>query len=94
MPKVKEAVTECQTCNWLQRLEAERFSIAYRKPEVSEQTKIVYVERKAKVTKADPKAIEARDSLMFNAGRFMAGDRDAAATKANAELEELLEAEA
>jgi hypothetical protein len=67
-------------------LERERYSTAWRaKPEPKHQPQIVYVP-----AKVDAKKQRERDRIMFNAGRFAAGDRDDEATKANNQVAKLI----
>jgi hypothetical protein len=81
---------KCPGCSLWLRLEAERSDMSYKTggviteatPTPRAKTKIVY---------KDTPQSDARDLLMFNAGRYAAGARDASAIKASEELNRELE---
>lgn len=86
---IKKSCT-CSGCNLWLTLEAERFDRSYlNHPSQYEPTQTVRTVTKIK--KETPKEREQRDKLMFNAGRYSAGARDIAATRANEMLERELE---
>jgi len=64
-----------------QKLEAERNDISYRNPKPKPLVKVV-----VKTVKKVPERLK---SIYFHAGRYAAGDRDHAATQANAEFQKL-----
>lgn len=70
---------------WLLALERERHDLSYLNP------KPVQVETVFVTKPVYPKSREARDKLMFNAGRYAAGARDATAIAAHEKLERELE---
>ena len=65
----------------MQKLEAERNDVSYKRPERPEP---IVITRNVYPKKAEQ---EKRDKLMFNAGRYAAGARDKTAVKANEWLE-------
>ena len=65
----------------VQRLEAERNDISYRKPLAQPETKVVVKEVK--------KVPERLKKIYYHAGRYAAGDRDTLAVEAYAEFEKL-----
>lgn len=74
----------CKGCSFWLRLEAERADRTYIKP--AETRKNLNPRRRTAGTKQDK-----RDLIMFQAGRYAMGARDTVATKANAEMQSLLE---
>lgn len=64
-------------CTLMDKLIAEQFDTSYRTP--AEPKK----KHQVKTFLRTEKEQDARDLMMFNAGRFKAGDRDKAAIKAN-----------
>ncbi len=70
---------------FLINLERERYSAAWRDKPKPQPTQIIYVP-----AKPDAKKQRERDRIMFNAGRFAAGDRDDEATKANNQVAKLI----
>lgn len=86
---IKKSCT-CSGCNLWLMLEAERLDRSYlNHPSQHEPTE----PPKIKVKKETAKQREQRDKLMFNAGRYSAGARDTAATRANDALMAELEKE-
>lgn len=92
---------ECPKCNMLDRLEAERvdqsWRLAYKKPVSVSKEHPAYGE-----PKSDPKPVKKprepkpfkqddRDKMMFNAGRYSAGDRDEIAATAWLKLQKTFE---
>jgi hypothetical protein len=69
----------------LQKLEAERNDLSYKTPP-KVRVDTVFVKEKVYITS---KKRDQRDKLMFHAGRFSAGARDATAVAANEWLESL-----
>lgn len=67
--------SEEEVKGWLLALEAERLDTSWRKPKEPNQPTVVYRDR--------PVDYQARDSIMFNAGRWAAGARDKEAMRAN-----------
>jgi hypothetical protein len=67
-----------------QKLEAERNDLTYKNPVPVRSTQPLVIR-----TKVDPKKRDQRDKLMFHAGRYSAGARDATAVAANEWLESL-----
>lgn len=89
---IKKSCT-CKGCNLWLTLEAERFDRSYLDhPSQGERVDTPAVT--AKNRKNIPKEREQRDKLMFNAGRYSAGARDIAATRANELLQRELDKEA
>lgn len=74
---------------WLASLEMERTDRSYlRKPEPKETYRpTVIVQERKRETKAEAKAREKRERAFFNAGRYVAGDRDKTASAAYELLE-------
>jgi hypothetical protein len=72
-------------CTLLDKLTAEQFDTSYRTPKPVPKTAKV----RARRTEAEQ---DDRDLLMFNAGRYSAGDRDQAATKAHKLFELIMSA--
>ena len=70
------------TERWLMNLEMERNDLSYLKPRPV-KVDTVYVTKKVY-----PKSREARDKLMFDAGRYAAGARDWDARQAHNKLQE------
>jgi hypothetical protein len=66
---------------FMQRLEAERNDISYRKRLAEPQVQVI-----VKEVKRVPERLK---KIYFHAGRYSAGDRDTLATEANAEFEKL-----
>ena len=79
-------------CDLLDRLTAEQFDISYRIVEPKTQVKLRKT-RPVKEFAESEVARDARDALMFNAGRFSAGARDTVAVASHKALEELLAVE-
>jgi len=77
-------------CDLLDRLTAEQFDISYRIVEPKTQVKLRKT-RPVKEFAESEVARDARDALMFNAGRFTAGARDTVAVSSNETLQLLLE---
>jgi hypothetical protein len=88
---IKKSCT-CSGCNLWLTLEAERLDRSYlNHPSQHEPTEPPrYI---TKIKKETPKDREQRDKLMFNAGRYSAGARDIAATRADEVLQRELEKE-
>jgi len=88
---IKKSCT-CSGCNLWLTLEAERHDRSYlnhpSQYEPVEPPRVI-----VKTKKETPKEREQRDKLMFNAGRYSAGARDIAATRANELLQRELEKE-
>jgi hypothetical protein len=82
---------------WLLELERERNSIAYRKkPEIQEEQKPIIKQVTKTIVKEipeDPKKRQLRDSIMYHAGRYSAGIRDAEAINGFKKMTELLTGE-
>jgi hypothetical protein len=82
---------------WLLELERERNSISYRKkPEIQEDKKATVkkvVKTVVKEIPEDPKKRQLRDSIMYHAGRYSAGIRDAEAINGFKKMTELLTGE-
>lgn len=76
--KVKDGCT-CKGCSLWLRLEGERFNKPA-KPQPATKVITRYVTKKVYISNPT------RDKLMFNAGRYAAGDRDSVAVKANEAL--------
>lgn len=68
----------------MQKLEAERNDLSYKDPQPVRSTQPMIIK-----VKTDPKKRDQRDKLMFHAGRYSAGARDATAMAANEWLESL-----
>ena len=66
------------------KLEAERNDLSYKNPQPVRSTQPMVIK-----VKTDPKKRDQRDKLMFHAGRYSAGARDATAVAANEWLESL-----
>jgi hypothetical protein len=81
MGMIKKDCT-CTGCALWLRLEAERYDTSWKQKTFKPNREVIRVEKKVYIYKNDR-----RDKLMFNAGRYAAGDRDKAATKAHEELE-------
>ena len=89
------AKTECPTCSWWQKLEAERTSIAYRtlygkddsKPKDDVQPIVVVApQRRQNATGG-----EERDLVFFHAGRYAAGERDNNAMTGHRKLQRMIQ---
>ena len=76
---------QCAKCGLLQAVELERFDMSYKNhPHTATSTP-----KTRPVSK--PKADDARDKLMFNAGRYAGGATDEVALLAHLKLQQLLE---
>lgn len=79
---------------WLLELERERNDISYRKlaPQAEQpQVKVKEVVRTVvKLKDVDPKEQQKRDQIMYHAGRFAAGVRDAEAINGFKNMQKLL----
>jgi hypothetical protein len=92
MVKVKDGCS-CVGCTLTLVLEAERIDRQYlvkKEPAYNPPEPPRYITKVVKPSKAKQ---EARDKLMFNAGRYAAGARDLTASKAHETLEREIENE-
>ena len=82
---------KCPGCSLWLRLEAERSDLSYKvQPLAVEEVKNL-VKTVKKIIYRDTPQSEARDLMIFNAGRYASGAKDQAAAKAAAELNKIIE---
>lgn len=78
---------------FLLMLERERYNVAHRvsaEPKIQVREVIRWQTKPCTKQHVSKKHLEERDRIMFNAGRYAAGARDATATAANDRLQEEL----
>jgi hypothetical protein len=92
MVRVKDACS-CVGCTLSLVLEAERLDRSYLQPKEPAYNPPEPPKYITKVVKPSKAKQEARDKLMFNAGRYAAGARDLTASKAHKTLEREIENE-
>ena len=88
--KVKKGC-DCSGCTLSLVLEAERLDRSYLEPKEPAYNPPEPAQYITKVVKPSKAKQEARDKLMFNAGRYAAGARDLTASKAHEALEREIE---